>query len=81
MNDVVVEKSVSDQLRDIAEPAFILDSYGNKIGVYFPRVDAWMYKDEYLEPLASDEELRRRMQMGGGRSLKEILADLEKRAE
>jgi hypothetical protein len=33
-----------------------------------------------LEPKISEEELQRREQEGGGRRLKEIMTDLEKRA-
>jgi hypothetical protein len=37
-------------------------------------------RDRRKEPQISEEEIQRRLKQGGGRSLAEIMADLEKRA-
>ncbi len=49
------------------------DASGNVLGTFVPEAS----DDEDFQEL-SDEEFQRRLNEGGGRSLKEILADLER---
>ncbi|MEX2315508.1 MAG: hypothetical protein WD669_00035 [Pirellulales bacterium] len=72
MNRIVVDESITSQLRSAVEPCAIFDASGNKLG-YFTR--------EYVgyECPYSEEELRQAESEGGGRPLKDILAELEGR--
>jgi hypothetical protein len=78
MTRVIVDPQTQARLRDLAQPAELCDESGQVFGYFTPlssRVPA-----EAREPVISEEELRRREQEGGGRTLAEILADLEKKA-
>lgn len=77
MTQVVIDESLTHQLRGLHEPCVLMDSAGNKLGFFRPEIDHSLY--EGLEPSVSDEELTRREREGGGRILAEIMADLEKR--
>ncbi|HKD36434.1 MAG TPA: hypothetical protein VKB78_06525 [Pirellulales bacterium] len=78
MNRIVVDQSLTNQLRGIAEPCPIFDPEGNKLGLFQPEVDRSVYDD--LQPSVTDEELDRRARAGGFRKLSEIIAELERRA-
>jgi len=56
----------------------ICDESGNVLGYFSPKGDRSLY--EGIEVPISEEELDRREKEGGGRTLAEILADLENRA-
>jgi hypothetical protein len=56
---------------DIVE---VCDESGRVIGRFRPAV----YDDPAAQPQVSEEELQRRSEEGGGRSLAEIMADWEK---
>jgi hypothetical protein len=75
MTSIVIDESLTKQLRDVHEPCVLLDSAGNKLGFFRPEIDRSLY--EGLEPSVSDEELDRRSREGGGRTLAEIMADLK----
>jgi hypothetical protein len=47
------------------------------VGYFTPAADRSIYKD--VQSPTSDEELDRRSRQGGGRPLREILDDLERR--
>jgi hypothetical protein len=75
MIKIVVDQAVCDKLTEVGDRAELCDKSGRVIGFFHPAPD-----DEYsgYESPLSDEELDRRSREGGGRSLEEIMADLEK---
>jgi hypothetical protein len=77
MNEIVADQSLTNQLRGLSGPCFVVDSAGTKLGLFCPEIDRSLY--EGVEPSVSEEELSRRERAGGGRSLAEIIADLNKR--
>jgi hypothetical protein len=66
---IVVDDTIKSAFLRAGEPCEVVDSAGNKLGDFTPAYD-------YTCPF-SDEELRAAAAEGGGRPLKEILADLE----
>ena len=77
MNQIVIDESASKQLCDAHEPCAIFDPTGRKLGYFTPVLEPSEYDN--LEPPFSDEELRAAANEKGGRTLSEILADLEGR--
>jgi len=75
MNKVIVDQSTFDKLRVLNEPAELCDETGRTLGYFRPSVDKALY--EQVVPPVSEEELRQRLDEGGGRALGEILSDLE----
>jgi hypothetical protein len=74
MHQIEIDPKTSEQLRS-ARGTVVLCEPGGRILGYFRREEentAWIAE-------ISEEELDRRQQAGGGRPLKEILADLEGR--
>jgi hypothetical protein len=78
MSEPIFDSATLDRLRQIHKRVEIRDETGELIGYFMPRVDHALY--ESVEVPVSEGELRRRAQKGGGRTLAEILADLERRA-
>lgn len=74
MRRIVVDASLPKILPHIPDTVELCDAAGNVIGVYTPHPSAF----DNTEPEISEEELRKREAEPGGRSLSEILADLEK---
>ena len=68
----------ASKLREVREPVEVRDETGRFLGYFTPVSHLAAY--EAAEGTASDEELRRRVERGAGRSLEDIWADLEKRA-
>jgi hypothetical protein len=77
MSDLIVDSATLGKLREVSECVEIRDEGGELIGYFTPRVDRRLYED--IEIPVSEAELRRRALKGGGRTLAEILADLESR--
>ena len=77
MNEIVADQSLTNQLRGLSGPCVVVDAAGTKLGLFCPEIDRSLY--EGVEPSVGEEELARREHAGGGRSLVEILADLNKR--
>jgi hypothetical protein len=78
MNLFVVDHAHAAKLDSIGQQcAEIRDESGRLLGYFTPAVDHSIY--EGVESPISAEEMTRRIQQGGGRSLKEIMADLERR--
>ena len=77
MDRIIVDESFTSQLPGALAPCLVIDTAGNRIGCFTPNVDPALY--QRLEPSVSEEELGRREQQGGGRSLREILNDLPQR--
>lgn len=74
MQRVVVDAKLFQLLPYITLPIQLVDRAGNAVGVYTP--DPARVAE--LEAELSDEEWARRSAEPGGRTLAEILADLEK---
>ncbi len=78
MSELIVDSATLDKLRQVNERVEIRGETGELIGYFTPRVDPSLY--ESAEIPVGTEELRRRAQNGGGRTLDQILADLDRRA-
>jgi hypothetical protein len=78
MTSINFDSEMSSQLRNLREPIEVRDDTGRFLGYFTPVFHLAAY--EAAEGTASDEELDRRVKRGTGRTLAEILADLEKRA-
>jgi hypothetical protein len=78
MFEQIFDSATLNKLRQIHERLEIRDESGELLGYFMPRVDRSLY--ESVEVPVTEEELRRRAQKGGGRTLAEILADLERRS-
>ena len=75
MEKVIVDAGTLQKLRNLREELRLFDELGNLLGTFTPvKASA----PEKLMPTISEEELQRREETGGGRSLQEILADLER---
>ena len=78
MSELIVDSATLDKLRQVNERVEIRGETGELIGNPTPRVDPSLY--ESAEIPVGTEELRRRAQNGGERTLDQILADLDRRA-
>jgi hypothetical protein len=74
---VTIDDASRARLAQVTGCAEVCDASGATLGYFAPVQDPGLY--EGVEPPLSEEELRRREQEPGGRALKDILADLEKR--
>lgn len=72
MERIVVDSELPSKLPAVMRPVELCDPAGRILGTYTPELDD-------VEPPIAEEELRRRENEPGGRSLREILADLENR--
>jgi hypothetical protein len=77
MDKVVVDSPAARILREVRAEAEIVDEYGLLLGVFTPVENKELYRR--VEIPYTTEELKRLAEQEGGRTLKEILADLEKR--
>jgi hypothetical protein len=79
MTKLVVDERLRARLGDLTETAQLCDERGHILGYFLPAkiYDRALY--DGVEPPISDDELRRRVSEPGGRSLAEILADLQAR--
>ena len=78
MTRIVLDPQMRAKLNGLREPVEFCDEEGHVLGHYSPVADRALY-DSVKVPF-TDEELDRFEQEPGGRSLAEILADLEKKA-
>jgi hypothetical protein len=78
MSKVVLDAALRSKLENLTQAVELCDEGGNVFGHFIPKRP--MTQMEGTEPQISREELRRREQQGGGRTLTEILGTLEKRA-
>jgi hypothetical protein len=76
MTRIVVESPTSQALREVKAPVELFDEYGLPLGVFTPVDNKELYR--HVEIPYTTEELKRLAEQEGGRTLKEILADLEK---
>jgi hypothetical protein len=77
MDHIVVDDSFTRQLPGAEVPVVVCDATGKRLGYFTPEIDATLYRG--VEPSVSDEELSRRECAGGGRSVREIINDLNKK--
>jgi hypothetical protein len=77
MNRIVLDQANAAKL-DVAQVAEVCDESGRVLGYFTPAHDRSLY--EGVESPISVEEFNQAIQEGGGRPLKEIIADLERGA-
>jgi hypothetical protein len=75
MTKIVIDRVTRRKLRNLAEDMQFTDEDGKILGNFTPAL-----KDSRREPQINEEEIQRRLRDGGGRSLAEIMSDLEKRS-
>jgi hypothetical protein len=78
MNRIIVSDSVIGELDRQEGVAALCDLTGRVVGYFTPALGPADY--EGVDSSVSEEELDRRSREGGGRTLAEIMADLEKHA-
>ena len=78
MTRMIVDPVTEAELSSVRRTMELSNKSGRILGYFVPALDSSDHAG--IEPDITEEELRRREQKGGGRSLTEILADLEKRA-
>ena len=78
MDRIVLDQTSVSALGRIGGFTELCDPAGRVVGYFTPAHSASLY--DGVECPVSDEELRRRAGSGQGRTLPEIMADLEKRA-
>jgi hypothetical protein len=78
MTRVILDQATLAKLNGLKQPVELCDESGRTLGYFSPAVDRSLY-DRVQVPI-SEEELQRRERELGGRTLAEILADLEKKA-
>jgi len=74
---ITVDEVLRDKLGGFQSHVELCDESGYVVGYFTPAADRSIYKD--VQSPTSDEELDRRSRQGGGRPLREILDDLERR--
>ena len=77
MTKITLDPTALAKLSNIGHQVELCDTSGRTLGYFVPVVTATQYADSPCP--VSEEELDRRERQGGGRTLAEILADLERR--
>lgn len=77
MTQMIVDPTMQARLSQVEQTLEIRDESGRLLGHFVPALDQSV--NPAMQPQVSSHELDRREQQGGGRSLAEILADLEAR--
>ncbi len=75
MTKIIVDAGTRSKLRNLTEALQFADEAGRVLGNFIP-----VPNDSRREPPISEEEIQRRIREGGGRSLAEIMRDLERRS-
>lgn len=78
MNRVIVDPVTQALLANARQRLELCDDAGRVLGYFIPVEERSPSKGR--EPQIGEEEIERRLRRGGGRTLAEILTDLEKRA-
>jgi hypothetical protein len=76
MSKIILDSTTSGKFRQVNEQVELIDESGLPLGTFIPVDKERLYQT--LEIPLSTEELKRFASEPGGRSLAEILADLEK---
>jgi len=74
MTRLMIDAATRGKLRGLTEPMEFTDESGRVLGHFVPAANA-----DPREPQISQEEIDRRLRAGGGRSLADILKELEQR--
>jgi hypothetical protein len=75
MTKIVLDQHACAQIHDLKATVRCVDEAGRVLGLFTPLVEPAL-----LKPQISEEEIKRRVQQGGGRPLADILHDLENRS-
>ncbi len=78
MDFVVVDQGTKEKLTAPGDAVEIRDSSGQVLGYFLPPGKSISYEKVDIDIGISEEELDRRSKEGGGRSLHEIMDDLER---
>src|SRR5262245_13880260 len=78
VNKLVLDESLRHKLNGLTEPVEVCDPTGHTVGHFVPASLYHQLLYDGLESPISEEELQRRLQEPGGRTLAEIMADLER---
>lgn len=78
MTEIVIDAETQSKLLNLQEPLELRDESGRILAYVTPAEDRSIYQE--LVCPTSEEELDRRAREGGGRTLAEILDDLEGRS-
>ena len=78
MTRLVLDAETTEKLRATQERVEVCDVNGKTLGYFLPSTDRGLYK--IFDCPFTEEEIERARNEPGGRSLQEILADLQKRA-
>ena len=73
MNRIVIDSALRSKLDNLPAAVELCDETGRVVGRFTPVPDSARYSP--LEPQVSEEELQRRVDAGGGRTLAEIFTD------
>ena len=76
MTQIILDAATGTRFRTADGPVQVCDADGQLLGYFTPAENASVY--EGVEPPTSIEELLRRANAGGGRTWRDIKADLEK---
>jgi hypothetical protein len=74
MRRLTIDATLPEKLARVLERVELCDTTGNVLGVYTPDLSKYD-----LEPPFTEDEIREAEATTGGRTLDEIMADLEKR--
>lgn len=75
MPRIIVDATLHEKLLQVRQAVELVDAGGQVLGHFLPEASHFQ-----LDPNISEDELRRREEAGGGRSLAEILGDLERKS-
>ncbi len=76
MTKVILDQTTEGRFANLSDRAEVCDHEGRTLGIFIPVVDRTLY--ERVQVPFTNEELDRFEQEPGGRSLAEILTDLER---
>lgn len=72
MTKMIVEESLRTKLSEVEEEVEFCDESGNLLGIFYPFGKGGFSPPPWMECPISEEELKRRSQEPGGRTLAEI---------
>lgn len=79
MTKLFVDAGFGAKLNGIIGPVEVCDASGRTLGYFHPSAEGAQLSSRSSKSPFSEEEIERRCQEPGGRELKEILADLNRR--
>ena len=79
MTTVIVDKELRDKLNGFEHEVIFCDESGRPVGRFLPESEYMKMLYERARHMVTDEELDRAEKESGGRSLAEILNDLQRK--